>query len=110
MEMTVIGVILIMVALFLTYLAGGIKAEIKDHRRRIKKLEDSANNDGRVKNPHLTNAGIEDAIAVLLDVLQNREVEDLRLKRASEILRQIRSNPGAYNEDRPNGKRNWMGR
>jgi hypothetical protein len=112
MELLIAGMVLIIMSLLLVYgayEAGKKVQKITDLNRRLKKIEDSAG-DGRVRNPHLTNAGIEDAIAVLLDVLQNREVEDLRLKQASDILRQIRANPGSYDEDRPNQKGFWKGR
>jgi hypothetical protein len=66
----------------------------------------------RKKNPptqkrhtHRTAAGLEDAIAVLLDVERDGDALLLRIKRALEILRSVRAGPHVYDPNSPSGLR-----
>lgn len=70
----------------------------------------------RKHNPYQTNAGLEDAIAVLMDAKEAKEVADLfykqkatyldvRLESAMSALRKIRQDPSSYDMEAPNGKR-----
>lgn len=70
--------------------------------KRLDELEQSAK---KSRNPYLTNAGIEDAIAVALDVEQTAHYLDTRNRVLQSILRKIRTDPSGYDEDRPNGKK-----
>jgi hypothetical protein len=63
----------------------------------------------QVRHTHRTVAALEDAIAILLDIL--RTVEDVmefvrqRAGNALEVIKQARKGPHAYDPDRKSGKR-----
>jgi len=57
------------------------------------------------RHTHSTTAGIEDALAVLLDVKQEIEILNLRVDKAVAILREVRVGPYAYDGERPAGLR-----
>jgi hypothetical protein len=57
------------------------------------------------RHTHRTAAGIEDALAVLLDTQQELEILRLRLDRALTILRDVRAGPHAYDPEKPAGLR-----
>lgn len=52
-----------------------------------------------------TVAGIEDALAVLYDLLVQQEVEERRMKQLHEVLSTLREGPHAYDPERPAGRR-----
>ncbi len=103
------------------YIVHAAQAKIEDTERRVKELETSKNAEietlknrlseletgKKTRNSYLTNSGLEDSVAVLLDAQQTIEYLAIRNKQAADILRQIRSDPGGYNEDLPNGKKNF---
>lgn len=81
-----------------------IRQQIHDLAGKVDKLSESQ----RTRNPYRTNDGLEDAIAVALDVLQQsraeREYEDYRINQLRAILGQIRTDPDGYDSDQPNRK------
>jgi hypothetical protein len=56
------------------------------------------------RHTHCTAAGIEDAIAVILDIDTELEILELRIRRVHEILKLVRAGPHAYIE-KPAGER-----
>lgn len=72
-----------------------------DHERRIAALE------ARQPKEHsyATRDGLDDATAVLMDVLLDIEAWEARLKQAKAILGTVRKGPQAYDGDQPAGKR-----
>ena len=58
-----------------------------------------------IRHTHRTAAGIEDALAVLIDVEMDLEALMLRTARAAEILRLVRAGPHEYDPERPAGLR-----
>jgi hypothetical protein len=54
---------------------------------------------------HQTVAGVEDALAVLIDIALDLEALRLRTERAIEILKRVRSGPYAYDPEAPAGLR-----
>ena len=71
-------------------------AELKTHEEKVKELEN------RHLHPHATRDGLEDTIAILLDVIQesknSRDYADGRIRQASDVLRTIRSDPHGYRD------------
>lgn len=63
----------------------------------------------QVRHTHKTAAGLEDAIAVLLDALRhifsNPKYAASRIAKAIEILRITRRSPNSYDPNRPAGPR-----
>ena len=53
--------------------------------------------------PHNTGAGIEDATAVVIDIVMNAEADYIRAQQALEILQRVRG--VKYDPDRPAGPR-----
>lgn len=79
-----------------------MKRGLEDQSKRLEELEKTAR---KSRNPYLTNVGLEDAIALALDLEKTVEYASLRNRYLKDILRKIRTDPGSYDEDRPNGKR-----
>ena len=79
-----------------------MQRELESLSRRLKDLEEAA---AKKRNPYRTDVGLEDAIAQLLDIKNTLDYADIRSTALHGVLKQIRSNPGSYNEDAPNGKR-----
>ena len=67
---------------------------------RIRRLEDAYSK----RLNHRTAANIEDITAVLLGIIQEREVEDVRIKQALRLAQIARTDPDKYDPDAPNGK------
>lgn len=57
------------------------------------------------RHTHRTAAGIEDAIAVVLDLQTDLACLAGRVSTALEILRSVRAGPYAYDPERPAGER-----
>lgn len=57
------------------------------------------------RHTHRTAAGLEDAVAVLMDIARDIEALSIRVSDALSILRSVRSGPHAYDPDRPAGLR-----
>lgn len=57
------------------------------------------------RHTYSTTVGLEDALAVLLDIQFRRDAETARLAQALDILRQVRGGPQSYQQDRPAGNR-----
>ena len=79
-----------------------LKRGLAEQAKRLEELENAAR---KSRNPYLTNVGLEDAIALALDLEKTVEYAGLRNRYLKDILRKIRTDPNGYDEDRPNGKR-----
>ncbi len=83
---------------------GGLLVRTEHQIRSLQRQLDELKNLPK-RHTYSTAAGLEDAIAVLIDIRTRRHAEDIRLSQATEILRQVRSGPQNYDQDRPAGKR-----
>lgn len=59
----------------------------------------------QIRHAHRTAAGLEDALAVLLDVQIEVDILTNRVNRALTILREVRAGPHSYNPEQPAGLR-----
>lgn len=57
------------------------------------------------RHTHRTAAGLEDAVAVLMDIARDLEALSIRISQALAILKSVRSGPHAYDPERPAGLR-----
>ena len=94
--------ITIMIAFYATYRAG---RHIGQTEERIRNLEKSADEYKPRNHTHKTIAGIEDAIAVLVDSQFTADELQARLDTARRILGAVRQGPHAYDPDREAGLR-----
>lgn len=79
-----------------------LERDLADQAKRLEELETAAR---KSRNPYLTNIGLEDAFAIADDVRRSAEYANQRSRMIQDILRKIRTDPGNYDENRPNGKR-----
>lgn len=86
--------------------AADLEAQIAGQAARIAELEKQK---GGKAHTYATAAGLEDATAVLLELLQRKQAEDAytaaRLEQVYKITGIIRQGPYAYDPDRPAGPR-----
>jgi len=75
----------------------------KTEQERRQRIENAR--PGRRHNAYNTNAALEDALAVAIDIIMNRRVEDARMETLTGILKAAREGPECYDPDRPNGKK-----
>jgi len=103
-------VILISLALIATGIVS-IMADrfFKEHNQILKRLDDIEEQLGRKCHTYPTANGLEDAMAVAIDLLIRHEAEDAyraaRMERLRAILGEIREGPHAY-KDKPNDREN----
>lgn len=74
--------------------------KVKKMFNKIKKRQSN-----QKRHTHRTAAGIEDAMAALMDVERELETLSIRVGQAMEILKSVRVGPHAYDPDRPAGLR-----
>lgn len=100
----------LMLALILGVIIGvntqRMASELTYLRDRVNKLEDAQSQKRR--NPYRTDDGIEDAMAIVHDVVWQSAatlnyVKD-RSERIDNILKTVRVDPDSYDPDQPNGK------
>lgn len=86
--------------------AGQLEAQIAGQAAKIAELERQKSGKAHT---YATAAGLEDATAVLLELLQRKQAEEAytaaRLNQLYEITGMIRKGPHAYDPDRPAGPR-----
>jgi len=82
---------------------------IERMKKLVYELIDALKNNSPKRHTHRTEAGIEDAIAVALDVLQeyqaSQKYTEARISQLTDILTITREGPHSYDPDRPNGKK-----
>jgi len=75
--------------------------------RQVAELKDIAD---RRRLPYPAQAGIEDAIAIALDIINEQEAvhayTDTRINQLTERLRQVRSTPQSYDTNQPDKRKN----
>lgn len=109
----IIMVVIILAALIVGWLLRNIVARYEntidalqrgqaDQSKRLEELENAAR---KSRNPYLTNVGLEDAIAIALDVQDKTNYLETRNQVLQDVLKRIRTDPNSYDENRPNGKR-----
>lgn len=57
------------------------------------------------RHTHKTAAGIEDALAITIDLEMEIEILFARIGNLTNVLRRLREGPHSYDEDRPAGQR-----
>lgn len=98
--------LMIAIALFAALLLGYYIRKLIEYKesleKQISELSQIAN---RRKLPYPAQAGLEDAISIVIDVLHQhqaeRAYEDAREKQLYDILRQVRSDPQGYDINQP---------
>ncbi len=108
MNVTLIGALMLAIGLVLGIVITAIFHQVRrqltkqaDLERRVTELEDCQ----KKRLPYATAAGVEDAIAVSLDVVRQFQEGKLRAEQMLEILRLVRGGPEGYDPERPAGKR-----
>ncbi len=87
-------------------LLGGLIAVIAFKIRELQHRLDEIQDERKTRrHTYATGAGLEDAIAVTIDLLIKQKADQARTESLLEILRQVRQGPHAYDQDRPAGKR-----
>lgn len=108
MTAILIGGICILVGVWMGWMISKVCQAVNSLEGRVKALEDA----GARRLTHSQAAGLEDAMAVLIDV--NRHVEQLRteadamdrrLEKELNILQTLREGPHAYDADAPAGRK-----
>jgi len=90
------------IALAIVALAQVVRVFV-DFNRRISALE--AQSPRPKRHTHRTIAGIEDAMAVTIDLLIKQKADLARTQTLLEILQKVRESPHAYDPERPAGLR-----
>jgi len=98
------GVLLASLALIGIALAFLFGRHCEAIERRLRALEEKAASAPEAHS-HRTVAGIEDATAVVIDLLFEVEAEHARLESLRQILGAVRQGPYNYDPERPCGKR-----
>jgi len=80
-------------------LLGDTKEQLEKTQSELKDLIE------RKRQTGPTMAGLEDAMAALIGVKMNRDVEQVRLDAALNCLQILRQGPHAYNPEKPSGER-----
>jgi len=75
-----------------------------DQERRISALEEKVEHAPK-RLANRTIAGIEDAQAILIDLLFQHQAEEARLDNLRDVLSILRRDPNGYDSDRPAGLR-----
>jgi hypothetical protein len=102
--MYALGVILIVIVFLILaccLFAFGFGRYIERVEQRLAALEKKTN---LKRLPNKTIEGLEDAQAVLIDIAQEQQITELRLRQLHEILKLLRTNPLEY-EYRPDGSK-----
>jgi hypothetical protein len=84
----------------------------REYVERQKRLEETIKEMNEIikrrKLPYPTQAGLEDAIAIVIEVLDQHQAQkafdDTRLNQLADRLRQVRSNPQGYDVNQPSKK------
>lgn len=113
--------IIIALSIFLAMVAGTllgwyIRKMIERQEKMEKQIAELNEIANRRKLPYPAQAGLEDAIAIVIDVINNDEAADAyrqtRINQLIDRLKQVRSNPQGYDINQPdlqntkNAKRN----
>ena len=108
MEMFVIGVVLVALGVAIGAILMSLFGRQAALEKRISALEDCK----QKRLPYNTAAGVEDGLAVGLDLLRNSAEAELELgalrqraEKLMEILRAVRGGPENYDPEKPAGKR-----
>lgn len=86
------------IAAGIAYAVGRLEGQVHELREQVK----------RQRHTYATNDGIEDATAILIELIlkdqAERQYTETRLNQAREILGMVRQGPQEYDRERPNGK------
>jgi hypothetical protein len=69
------------------------------------KLDDLIAVKERSRQTGATMAGLEDAMATLINIQYNRDIDNQRIETALSMLQKLRQGPYAYDPETPSGKR-----
>jgi len=102
------GIGLVLAGMLIGAVLGRVFYTLGSLDRRVAKLEKCA----AIRLPHRTAAGVEDALAVNLDLVRQANEMELELgamraraAQQAEILKLVRQGPDAYDPERPAGRR-----
>ncbi len=90
----IIILILVLAAIFIGYQWGKVSQRLTALEAQLPK-----------RHTYSTIAGLEDAMAVIIDIQMNLDADRERIESAHQILQTLRSGPRSYYPDRPAGKR-----
>lgn len=94
-----------MLGLVGVYLVYRLVKQLRSTDDRLRELEKA----GQKRHTHATIAGLEDALAVSLDIIRENESSkkytDARLSQLNGILQELRSGPNNYDQNKPAGRR-----
>ncbi len=104
-----LGMVLLIVAFVVgAWLLYRATVDLAEQKQRLEDMEQALSNlTEKRRNPYLTDVGLEDTNAVLMDIQEKLDYLDARTKAARQIIGQIRRDPSAYNENEANTKR-WF--
>jgi hypothetical protein len=103
-----VGVLALILGVIIGVNTQRMSSELTYLRDRVNKLEDAQSQNAKRRNPYRTDDGIEDAMAIVHDVVWQSAatlnyVKD-RSERIDSILKTVRVDPDSYDPDQPNGK------
>lgn len=90
--------ILMLIALVVGMIVGGAYISLS---QKITRLEQAQKH----RLPYKVNDGLEDALAVLLELQSEQDYLSARMQQAHKILSVLRGDPDGYDSDAPNTKR-----
>jgi type IV secretory pathway TrbL component len=115
-EIIVVSTLFILITIYATWKVAGafaaeqaskaaLEAENKALATRVTALESQNKAPAQKRHSHSTTAGLEDALAVTIDLLNKQKADQARTAQLLSILQQVREGPSAYDPDRPAGHR-----
>lgn len=104
-----IGALIVLLGVFVNHYINNISTSItqletenKDMQNRLKDLEAVKE---RSRQTGATMAGLEDAMASLVGIIYNRDIDNHRLDATLRMLQQLRQGPYAYDSEKPSENR-----
>lgn len=98
--------LLIAIAILASFILGYYIRKLLERQENLEKqINELSQVAKRRKLPYPAQAGLEDAIAIVIEVLTQhsawRAYDETRIEQLAEILRQVRSNPQGYDINQP---------
>lgn len=91
-----LGIVGLLTGALVMWLALSVGRAIGDLRRRVADLEEGARTSAARRHTHRTIAGLEDAMALIIDMEIEADALMARLRTARQILGRTRQGPEAY--------------
>ena len=100
----IIATVFVSLALLAVFQMGRFIQRLDDQEKRIAALEEKVEHAPK-RLANRTIAGIEDAQAILIDLVFQHQAEECRLNNLHDVLSILRRDPSGYDPDRPAGLR-----